>query len=395
MRSRSLALALPLALLLWGGTALEAQQPSPPPVQRPAPPPAAQPPPGQPPQPAPVQPPEPAPPPPAPGQPQPVPAPQPGQPAPAPQPGAVPPAPPQPPPFPPANPRSLADIQILLARASFSPGAIDGKRGSNTERAVEAFQSAHALPVTGAVDPVTWQNLVAASGQQTLARYTIAPADVAGPFVPEIPHDMAEQAKLPGLFYTSLLELLAEKFHCTPELLQALNRGANFAAAGQVIRVPNVPPFTPWTKDQPLPDKSALPPDLRIVVSKSRSSLTVERGDDVVYFAPVTSGSEHDPLPLGQWKVEGVSRAPVFHYNPKLFWDAKSEDVKATIPAGPNNPVGVVWIDLSKAHYGIHGTPEPKLIGKTTSHGCVRLTNWDAQAVASLVKLGTPVLFEP
>lgn len=308
----------------------------------------------------------------------------------APQPGAVPP----PAPFPPANPRSLADIQILLARASFSPGAIDGKGGSNTKRAVEAFQAAHALPVTGAVDPVTWQNLVAASGQQTLALYTVAPADVAGPFVPAIPHDMEQQAKLPGLFYTSPLELLAEKFHCTPELLTALNPGANFAAAGQVLRVPNVAPFTPWTKDQPLPDRSAIPPDVRIVVSKSRSSLTVERGDDVIYFAPVTSGSEHDPLPLGQWKVVGISRAPVFHYNPKLFWDAKATDRKTTVPAGPNNPVGVVWIDLSKEHYGIHGTPEPKMIGKTTSHGCVRLTNWDAVRVASLVSRGTPVVFK-
>ncbi len=308
--------------------------------------------------------------------------------------------PPAPPPgpaanLPPANPRSLADIQILLDRANFSPGAIDGKGGTNTQRAAMAFQAAHALPVTGNVDPATWQNLIAASGQQTLALYTIAPADVAGPFVPQIPHDMEAQAKLPALAYTSPLELLAEKFHTTPELLMALNPGANFAAAGQAIRVPNVPPFTPWTKDQPPPDKSAVPPDLRIVVSKSRSTLSVERGDDVVYFAPVTSGSEHDPLPLGQWKVNGVSRAPVFHYNPKLFWDAKTSDTKATVPAGPNNPVGVVWIDLSKAHYGIHGTPEPKLIGKTSSHGCVRMTNWDAQAVASLVKPGTPVLFEP
>jgi len=396
MKSRYLAFALLSTSLSWAGAASGAQPPPPPPaVQRPAPPPAppGQPVPAKPPAPAPA--PQPVPPAPVPGEPQPAPAPQPGQPVPgAPQPGVAP--PPQPPPaMPPANPRSLADIQVLLARASFLPGAIDGKRGSNTQRAVEAFQAAHALPVTGVVDPATWQNLVAASGQQTLALYTIAPADVAGPFVPEIPHDIEQQAKLPGLFYTSPLELLAEKFHCTPEFLQALNPGANLGAAGQVIRVPNVPPFTPWTKDQPLPDKAAIPPDIRIVVSKSKSSLTLERGDDVVYFAPVTSGSEHDPLPLGQWKVDGVSRAPVFHYNPKLFWDAKATDVKATIPSGPNNPVGVVWIDLSKAHYGIHGTPEPKTIGKTTSHGCVRLTNWDAQAVASMVKPGTPVLFEP
>ncbi len=335
----------------------------------------------------------------------PVPPAQPAAQAPVP-PGAQPPASPnppaaapvQPPPaanLPPANPKSLADLQILLDRASFSPGAIDGKGGSNTKRALAAFQSAHALPVSAAVDAATWQNLVAAAGQQTLILYTIDAADVAGPFLPQIPHSLEDQAKLPALSYSSPLELLAEKFHCTPQFLQSLNRGVDFAAAGVTIRVPNVPPFTPWTRDQPLPDRGNLPADLRIVVSKSRSSLSVEHGDDVVYFAPVTSGSEHDPLPLGTWKVNGVSRAPVFHYNPKLFWDAKATDTKATVPAGPNNPVGVVWIDLSKEHYGIHGTPEPSLIGKTTSHGCVRMTNWDAQAVAAMVRPGTQVVFEP
>jgi len=134
---------------------------------------------------------------------------------------------------------------------------------------------------------------------------------------------------------------------------------------------------------------------VRVVVSKANGTLIVENGDDLLFFAPVTSGSEHDPLPLGEWKIKGVSRNPVFHYKPKLFWDANPGDGKVTIAAGPNNPVGVVWMDLSKEHYGIHGTPEPKTIGKTTSHGCVRMTNWDALTVAALVKPGTPVLFQP
>ncbi|HEY8021791.1 MAG TPA: L,D-transpeptidase [Thermoanaerobaculia bacterium] len=314
------------------------------------------------------------------------------------QPPAGPPAPPSPPPspavaLPPATPTSLVDVQVLLDRASYSPGVIDGRGGSNTRKAVEAFQAAHDLPVTGKVDAATWQNLTAASGLQPLALYTVLPADVAGPFV-EIPRRIEDQAELPALGYTSPLELLGEKFHCAPELLQALNPGVDFSVAGQAIKVPNVPPFVPWTKDQPLPERAGLA-GVRVIVSKSRSTLTVENGDDVIFFAPVTAGSEHDPLPLGEWKVRGVSRAPVFHFNPKLFWDAKPTDTKATVPAGPNNPVGAVWIDLSKDHYGIHGTPEPQLIGKTLSHGCVRLTNWDAQAVAALVKPGTPVLFEP
>jgi lipoprotein-anchoring transpeptidase ErfK/SrfK len=134
--------------------------------------------------------------------------------------------------------------------------------------------------------------------------------------------------------------------------------------------------------------------EVRVVVSKSASTLIAERGGKVVFFAPVSAGSEHDPLPLGEWKVKGIAWDPTFQYNPDLFWDADPAHSKAKIPAGPNNPVGVVWIDLDKEHYGLHGTPEPKMIGKTLSHGCVRLTNWDALTLSGLVKAGTPVLFQ-
>jgi lipoprotein-anchoring transpeptidase ErfK/SrfK len=283
----------------------------------------------------------------------------------------------------------MFDLQVLLDRVSFSPGVIDGKGGSNTKKALAAFQAAHDLPVTGQVDTVTWQNLLAAGGSQTLLAYTITPADLAGPFIPQIPEDMEAKAKLPALAYTSPLELFSERFHTTPQLLQQLNPAAQWNVPGGVIRVPNARPAVDTAAGAE--PKSA---DVRVVVSKKDWTLTVERGDDVLFFAPVTAGSEHDPLPLGKWKVNGVSHNPVFRYNPKLFWDAKPGNEKATIPAGPNNPVGVVWIDLSKEHYGIHGTPEPDKIGKTASHGCVRLTNWDVLTVASLVKPGTPVLFQ-
>ena len=284
----------------------------------------------------------------------------------------------------PAGKATDLDVQVLLDRAGFSPGVIDGNAGLNTSKALAAFQEAHDLPVTAKVDPETWENLQAAGNGPALAEYAITQEDADGPFTPRIPEDMVEKSKLARLAYTSVLELLSERFHATPDFLKKLNPQARFAA-GETIRVPNVRAQAP----------AAEAGDVRVVVSKGNSSLTVERGGDVLFFAPVTSGSEHDPLPIGDWKVQGVAKNPTFNYNPDLFWDADPEHSKAKIPPGPNNPVGVVWIDLSKEHYGIHGTPEPRTIGRTQSHGCVRLTNWDAMTLASLVHPGTPVLFRP
>ena len=141
---------------------------------------------------------------------------------------------------------------------------------------------------------------------------------------------------------------------------------------------------------------AAVAPAVTVVVSRSASTLTVkDETGDVIFHAPVTSGSEHDPLPIGRWSVTAITKNPVFNYNPDLFWDANPTHAKAKIPAGPNNPVGVVWIDLNKEHYGIHGTPEPGRIGHSSSHGCVRLTNWDATRLAAMVQKGTTVIFEP
>ncbi len=285
------------------------------------------------------------------------------------------------------SPRAPGDIQVLLDRAGFSPGLVDGRDGSNTRKAVGAFQATQRLPVTGRVDSATWRKLLAAAGDRVVVAYTLSAEDIKGPFTPGIPEDMEEKAQLPALGYTSPLERLAEKFHSTPEFLKRLNPGARFAAAGERLRVPNVRQVGPPAKDQ-------APDGTQVAVSRSAGTLAVWRGGEVLFFAPVTSGSEHDPLPLGNWKVTGVFLNPTFHYNPDLFWDADPSHSKATIPPGPNNPVGVVWIDISKEHYGLHGTPEPQAVGKTASHGCVRLTNWDALTLAGLVKEGTPVLFQ-
>jgi lipoprotein-anchoring transpeptidase ErfK/SrfK len=284
-------------------------------------------------------------------------------------------------------------VQVALDRAGFSPGIIDGRAGTKTQAALKLFQEGRGLPATGAADEATTQAL---GTEPPLTAYTLTAEDLAGPFVASIPDDMMEKRTLEVLAYTSPAEMLAERFHTTPAVLAALNPKAVWEA-GAVFQVPNVEPMgvpaKPETRkvNPPAADQVA---DIR--VSKAGGTLTV-RGVDgrVLFSAPVTSGSERDPLPLGTWKVTAVYLRPVFNYSPELFWDADPSHAKARLAPGPNNPVGLVWIDLDKEHYGLHGTPEPALVGVVQSHGCVRLTNWDALRVAALVKTGTPVVFEP
>jgi lipoprotein-anchoring transpeptidase ErfK/SrfK len=284
----------------------------------------------------------------------------------------------------------LLAAQVMLDRAGFSPGEIDGRTGRNLARAVTAFQRTHSLTPTGRLDDNTWVALSnRAGGQPPLVSYEITEEDVAGPFVEAIPPDLIEQAKLDALAFRSPLEMLAEKFHASPSLLQHLNREATFSRPGERIVIPNVAAIDPLA---PLPGSR---PVARIVVSRESSALEVQDPEGhVLFHAPVTTGSRHDPLPIGTWKVTGVQRMPAFHYNPALFWDANPAHAKARIPPGPNNPVGIVWIDITKEHYGIHGTPEPSRIGHVQSHGCVRLTNWDANRVALWARPGTEVIFQ-
>jgi lipoprotein-anchoring transpeptidase ErfK/SrfK len=289
--------------------------------------------------------------------------------------------------------------QVMLDAAGFSPGEIDGRAGTNLSRALRAYQDTRGLRVSGRIDDATGERLRQDfKDQPAVITYTITDADIAGPFQPDIPDDLVAKSKLPSLDYRSALEAIAEKFHASPSLLESLNPAQTFLEAGTQITVPNVTPSEPLptaTDVKPAAPAKAKPSGARIVVTRRTSALTVQDPTGrVLFFAPVTTGSQHDPLPIGRWKVTGVQQMPPFHYNPRLFWDADPGHSKAKIPPGPNNPVGVAWIDLSKPHYGIHGTPEPSQIGHVQSHGCVRMTNWDVRRVMEWARPGTLVVFE-
>lgn len=285
---------------------------------------------------------------------------------------------------------NLVGFQVLLDRKGFSTGEIDGQAGANFTHALSAFQDSKKIAVSHQPDCATWRALGGAAAGELTSTYTVTEADVKGPFIPNIPRDLEQQAKLPDLGYRSALEQIAERFHVSPALIQKMNPGLRIAA-GRKVQVPAVEPFDPNVK--PAPDAAAA--DITIQVSREESAMRATRADGtLVFFAPVSSGSEHDPLPPGNWKVTGVGWHPEFHYNPDLFWDAKPAQNRATLKPGPNNPVGVVWVSVNIEHYGMHGTPEPGNIGHTESHGCVRLTNWDAARLASLVKPGTAVIFQ-
>jgi lipoprotein-anchoring transpeptidase ErfK/SrfK len=256
--------------------------------------------------------------------------------------------------------------------------------GANTQRAIAAFQKAHGLAPDGVAGKTTRAKLRGAMRGGALAGYTITSEDAEGPFIEKIPDDMMEKASLPRLGYTSIVELLGERFHCKPELLRQLNPRARFAA-GERIRVPDAVVAGGDEGSARL-----------ITVSKHDSIVeALDENGRVLFAAPITAGSEHDPLPIGRWKVTAIVEHPTFNYDPELFWNADETHAKAKIAAGPNNPVGVVWIDLDKEHYGLHGTDDPSKVGHEASHGCVRLTNWDAARLARLARVGTPVLFTP
>lgn len=273
----------------------------------------------------------------------------------------------------------LIRLQVLLDRAHSSPGVIDGFPGDNTQKAIRAYEMMRGLPVDGEPDADMWNVLVVDEGE-AMTTYEISEEDVSGRYVDTIPDDYGERAKMDWLGYHDPAEMLAEKFHMDEELLRTLNPGADFAAAGTTILV---------TKPGELPTTKVA----RIIVDKSAGRLVAydEKGE-IVLADPATIGSDDTPSPSGTVTVNAIAPEPTYSYNPKKNFQQGENAEPLTIPPGPNGPVGSMWIDLSKPTYGIHGTPEPDLIDKSQSHGCVRLTNWDAESLAQLVEPGRTVV---
>jgi lipoprotein-anchoring transpeptidase ErfK/SrfK len=276
---------------------------------------------------------------------------------------------------------AMARAQILLDRTRFSPGIIDGLGGENTRQAIAAFEEANDLTVDGELDARVFEKLTAGDSARVLNDYTITEADVAGPFIGPVPDSIEALAELETVGYSNPREALAEKFHMSEALLDALNPGVDYSRAGQTIVVAQTGP-------------NELQGDVaRIVVNKAESSVRAFAADGTLLaFYPATIGSSQTPSPSGSYTVRAIAPEPNYTYDPSRV--SYGDGGKAVVvPAGPNNPVGSVWIDLSRDTYGIHGTPEPAEIGKTASSGCVRLTNWDAEQLATGVKAGVEVRF--
>ena len=268
-------------------------------------------------------------------------------------------------------------LQVLLDRAGANPGVIDGVAGENVTRAIRGFEEISGLEVDGIMTPDLWERL--RSPEPVSLTYTIVPADLEK-MVESIPADYAKMAEMEWLGFTSGAEALAEKFHMDQSFLVSLNPAARFVAGENIVVVnPGIQVHVEIS---------------RIVADKSNERLVIYGDNDrPVLVYPATIGSDSTPSPRGSHEIKGVAVSPTYAYDPKINFQQAENTEKLTIPAGPNNPVGAIWIDLSEPTYGIHGTPDPSKISKSSSHGCVRLTNWDATELGKLVKPGIVVTF--
>ena len=321
---------------------------------------------------------------------------------------------------------TLFHAQVLMSAHGFSPGVIDGKKGESFQLALKGFQEARGLPKSGELDGATRRALLEARRPSTVM-VKLGPDDVGGRFFPQFPTDPEAQAKLPFLGYRNMLEKLAERYHTTPRTIVALNGPDKKIGLGQTLRLPNVVAARGDYEGTPgkggnvmrlLNVDSNQPQGDYVVVDKSEGVLKVYRGTvpagsagpaaksggnnaseepgqarTLVAAFPVTMGSKEYPLPIGRWKATTYAFLPPFKYQPKLLNNPKS-DRDLQLPPGPNGPVGVAWLDLTKEHYGIHGTNEPQTIGRAESSGCIRMANWDVMRLARMMKPGFTAIFQ-
>ncbi|OTG83662.1 L,D-transpeptidase family protein [Acinetobacter sp. ANC 4648] len=275
---------------------------------------------------------------------------------------------------------AYARAQVMLNNLHASPGAIDGKSGKNFLKALATYQQIQGFPLTGELTKQTWDSLIAKQSNSAFGVYVITEQDLKGPFAKSIPRNYALQAKMPGLYYTRMTEMLGEKFHIDEEFLRQLNPKAAFNNVGEKILVPNV--------------RNELPHDVSLIIAhKGARQLYLFNGQNrLIASFPATIGGSETPSPKGTHKVVKVAANPYYGYSPKNFVQGANKK-PLVLPSGPNGPVGNIWIALSKASFGIHGTPNPSLISKTASHGCIRLTNWDANDLGRKVQSGVVVKF--
>lgn len=273
-----------------------------------------------------------------------------------------------------------ARAQVMLNNLHASPGAIDGKSGKNFLKALAAYQQIQGLPISGELDKQTWDSLLKNQKSAAFAAYQISAEDIKGPYAKAIPRNYAQQAKMRGLYYTRVTEMLGEKFHIDEDFLRQINPKANFRKVGETINVPIV--------------RNDLPQDISLIIAHkpARQLYLYNHLNQMIASFPATIGASGTPSPKGTHKVIKVAPNPVYMYNPKNFVQAGNKK-KLSLPPGPNGPVGNMWIALSKPTFGIHGTPNPSSISKTASHGCIRLTNWDANDLGRKVQEGAVVRF--
>lgn len=274
------------------------------------------------------------------------------------------------------------EVQVALDRLGFSPGSIDGLSGPQTKAALEAYQHCNGLPVTGIVNQATRNKLLLTA--PALLERTVMPEDLA--LLHSLGRSWMEKSKQTALEFESVLEMFAEEHHCSPRYLMRLNPTVawNEITPGTKVKLPNTALPRPQVKAK------------LIHIQLAQRTLDVYDGaTNLVARFPCSIATRVDRRPVGRLEITNVAEAADYTFDPARFPkspEALAGGGKLTIPPGPNNPVGTTWMSLSRAGYGIHGTPDPEKIGRTTSLGCFRLSNWNAQHLVKMVRVGTVVL---